>query len=152
MPVTAAALADVLVRDADPAMAVGVGDHALEQAAVGLLLGATPGELGLCLADAHDEGVPDALELGGAQQARPADGSDPPLQSLARESRGEQLPEPALEPGDLAAKVLADEVVGGDSGAGSGSGERGGSERHSGLGLRLVAKLGHFALLQVPEV
>jgi hypothetical protein len=46
MPVLAGTLADVLGRHADPPVALGLGDHRLEQAAIGLLELALAGELG----------------------------------------------------------------------------------------------------------
>ena len=65
MPVLAAAVADVLVRDDHPAVPVGVGDHPLDQAAIGLLDVRLAPELDLGVAQPQREGVAHALELAG---------------------------------------------------------------------------------------
>jgi hypothetical protein len=103
----ATALADVLVGDDHPAVALGSGDHLLEQAAVGLLDVGAPGELGLGVAESARKRVADALELAGGEHPRAADRADAPLEAGTREGGGEQLAEPAVERGDLAPQVLA---------------------------------------------
>jgi hypothetical protein len=117
--VLALALADVLVRDGHPVVPVRVGDHLLDQAAIRLLDVSPAGDLGLGLADPHDQRVTDALEVGGAQHARPARGADAPADPAARESRDPELAELPLEPGDLASKLVANTalLLGGRSGA-----------------------------------
>jgi hypothetical protein len=118
--VAAACLADVVIGDTNPLVALGSGDDLFEQPPVGLLLGTTPGELGLGLAQSHDQPVADALEIGGAEQPRPADGPDSPLQALTWERGGEELAQPALEASDLAAEVVAGRSLGGDGTAAEG--------------------------------
>jgi hypothetical protein len=86
---------------------LGLGDHRLEQAAVGLLDPSPPVKLGLGIAKPDRERVPNPLELGGSEQARPPDRADAPVDPLAREGRGEKLTQPLLERGDLTAKVVA---------------------------------------------
>src|SRR5204862_5013795 len=107
MPVPAAGLADVLVRDPHPAVPLRLGDHRLEQAPEVLPPPPPPLELGLGLAKPHRQRIAHALELAGPQHARPADRPDAPLDPLARKRRGEELAEPPLERRDLTAKVVA---------------------------------------------
>ena len=111
-------LADVLVRDPHPPVTLGGGDHALNQPAAGLLGVGSTGEFGLRLADAGRQRVANPLELGHAQNPRTAGGADPPLDSLAREGRGEEFAEPMLESGDLPAQVIAGSVLGGRTNVG----------------------------------
>jgi hypothetical protein len=104
-------LTDVVVRDPDPAILVGSGDHALDQASV-LLFDVRPArDLGLRLAHAHYQRVADTLEVGGAQHARPANGADAPLDSPAWEGGRPQFAELALEACDLAAELIADDAL-----------------------------------------
>ena len=116
MPVLALAVADVLVRDLNPGIALGLGDHALDEAAVSLLDVGAPGDLGLGIADANEESVADPLQLSSAEDAGAANGSNGPIDSLARERGGPKLGELLLEAGDLAAKLVADGplVLGGE--------------------------------------
>jgi hypothetical protein len=105
--VPAAGLADVIVRDAHPAVALGGGDHRLDQGPVGML-GVVPApELALGVAKPQRERVADPLELAGPEHARPPGRTDPPFEALAGEGLAEEGAEPALDPGDLAAQVLA---------------------------------------------
>jgi hypothetical protein len=112
MPVAAAALADVLVRHDHPPMALRSGDHPLDQAPVGLLRLRAPRELGLGVAQAQGEGVPDPLQLAGGEHPRPADSADAPLEPGAGEGRGEELAQPPVEIGYLPAQVVAGEPLG----------------------------------------
>jgi hypothetical protein len=107
MPVQAAALADVLVGDHHPPMSLRRGDHRLEQAAVRLLDLGLPCELGARVAGPPHERVPDALEISGREDPRPAHRADAPLEPLAGKCGREQLSELALERGDLAAQIVA---------------------------------------------
>lgn len=104
-------LTDVIVRNPDPAILVGGGDHAFDQAPV-LLFDVRPArDLSLRLAHANHEGVTDTLEVGGAQHARPANRTDAPLDPPAWESGGPELAELALEACDLAAELVADDAL-----------------------------------------
>jgi hypothetical protein len=105
--VPALALTDVLVRDPDPVVPVGVGDHLLDQHAVRLLDVRATGDLGLRLAHPDNQGVANALEIGRVEHARPAGAADGPIDPAAREGGYPELPELSLEPGDLATKLLA---------------------------------------------
>ena len=103
-------LADIVVGDEGPAVLVRVGDHPLDQQPVRLLDVGAPGDLGLRLAHAHDQCVPDPLQVGGAEDPRPAGGADRPVDTSARERGGPELAQLALEPPDLAPKLVADEA------------------------------------------
>jgi hypothetical protein len=105
--VPALALADVLVRNPDPVVPVRVGDHLLDQEAVGLLDVRATRDLGLRLAHPDDQRVADALEIGRGEHPRPARAADAPVDPATREGGDPELPEVPLEPGDLAAKLLA---------------------------------------------
>ena len=73
---------------------LGLGDHALDEArGSGSSTSAPARDLGLRLADANDERVADALEVGRAQHARTADRADAPVDSAAREGGGPELAE-----------------------------------------------------------
>jgi len=108
MPVLAVPVADVVVRDLHPAVALGLGDHALDETAVLLLDVGPAAKLVLSLADPHQERVANALELGGAEQAGPADRADVPVDALTREGGHPKLAELLLQARDLAAKLVAD--------------------------------------------
>ena len=103
----AAGLTDVLVGHLDPPVALGRGGHRLDQAPVLLLYLAPPADLGPRRVQPRGECVPHPLQLGDAKHPRPANRADPPVDPLAGEGGGEQLSQPPLERGDLAAKVLA---------------------------------------------
>lgn len=103
----AVALADVLIGDAHPTVSLRLRDHPLDQTAIGLLGVGSARKLGLGVAQAQGERVADPLQLTGVEQARAANRSDAPFQALPWERRGEQLPEPALDLGDLTAQILA---------------------------------------------
>jgi hypothetical protein len=103
--VLAAAVADVLIGDDHPPVPARVGDHPLEQAPVGLLDIGLPAELDLSVAQARRERVADALELTGLEHPWATDRSDAPLESAARDGRGEELAEASLEVRDLPAQV-----------------------------------------------
>jgi hypothetical protein len=92
-------------------VALRLGDHRLDQAAVGLLDLSAATELGLGLAQAEDEGVTNPLELAGIEDPRAADGPHAPLDPVAGEGRREELAEPALEDRDLPAEVVACEPL-----------------------------------------
>jgi hypothetical protein len=110
--VLAAAVADVLVGEDDPAVLGGVGDHPLEQPAVFLLDVGLPGDLGLRVAQAQGEGVAHPLELAGRKHPRAADGADAPIDAPARKRRGEKLSKPPFQVGDLASQVSPRQTVG----------------------------------------
>lgn len=122
-------------------MALGGGDHPLEQATVGLLdVGASP-ELGLRVAQAQGERVPKPFELARIEHSRAADGPDPPVEPLAGKGGGEELAEAPLEPGDLAAQVVACAALRGLGHRGTGEH----SARFRRQGLDLLERLGHSA-------
>jgi hypothetical protein len=142
--VTATALADVVVGDDHPAVALGLGDHPLHEAPVGLLDLGLARELGLRVAQPQGEGVANPLELPGREHAGPADGADPPFQAGTREGGREKLAEPALELADLAPEVLA----------GTALGARGHRRRQIDAGRRhtdpgLFERFGHARFLSV---
>jgi hypothetical protein len=93
-------------------MMLGRDQHLLEQLAVSLLDPAAARDLRLGFAKAGGEAIADPLELGNAEDPRPAAGADAPLDSLAGERGGEQLAQAALEQRDLAPKLGADPAVG----------------------------------------
>jgi hypothetical protein len=104
--VLAGPLPDVLGGYPDPAVAIRLRDHRLEQPSVRLLdLTAAP-KLRLGLAEPHGEPVADPLELGDAEDARPSDRRDAPLDPRPRKRGREQLAEALLEQRDLAAQLL----------------------------------------------
>lgn len=111
MPVLTVAVADVLVRDLHPGVALGFGDHSLDQASVAFLHVGAARDLRLRLANADQQSVTDPLELGGAEDARSTDSADGPVDALAREGRGPKLRELELEARDLAAKLVAKRSV-----------------------------------------
>lgn len=87
-------------------------EHLLEELAVSLLDPAAARHLGFGSPEADGKGVADRLELGHAEHARAADGSNAEVDPLAREGGGEELTEPALQQRDLAAQLEADPAVG----------------------------------------
>ena len=94
-------------------MALGGGDHPLEQAAVGLL-GVDPAtELGAGVAQPQRERVAGALELAEREDPRAADGADAELEALPGEGGRKELAELVFEAGDLVAKVAARAALGG---------------------------------------
>jgi len=105
--VLAVAVADVLVRDLNPGVSLGLGDHPLHQAAILLLDVGAAGDLRLGLANADNQGVADALELGGAEDPWASHRTDRPVNALAWEGRGPKLGKLLLQPRDLAAKLVA---------------------------------------------
>lgn len=102
-----AALADVLVRDAQPPVTGGRGDHPLQEASVSLLDVGAPAELGPGVAQPHHERVAHPLQIADREHARPAGGADAPGEAGTGKGRLEQLAELALELRDLAPKVVA---------------------------------------------
>src|SRR5689334_21393087 len=98
MPVCAARLADVLVGDADPLEALGLGDHLLEQLTVLLLDVGAVAEDGADVGDPRRKTVPHLLELGDPEEPGAPGRCDVPLDPLAWEGRGEELRELALQP------------------------------------------------------
>jgi hypothetical protein len=103
----ASALAQVVIRDPHPTEALRLGDHPLQHLAVSLLDVNPAAQLALSLAETGRERVADAFELGHPQDLRPAYGRDAEPDSLARKCCREELREPPLQLGDLAAQVLA---------------------------------------------
>ena len=120
MPVSAARLADVLVGHPNPPVALGLGDHRLDQAAIVLLDLSPAVELGLRLAEPGGERVADPLQLGDPQHPRPPDRANRPVDPLTGEGGGEQLAESLLQQGDLPAETLAGGTLGSISSAASG--------------------------------
>lgn len=101
----AAPLADVLVGHPHPAVGLRLGDHRLEQTAVGLLLLAPARQLGLGLLKAHGEGVANPLEIGGVEHAGASDGANAPLDTGPGERRCEEATQPRFESRNLTAQV-----------------------------------------------
>jgi hypothetical protein len=116
--VLALPLADVVVRDADPVVLLRVGDHSLDQEAVRFLDVGAASDLSLRLAHPDHESVANPLELSRAEYPRAAGGANAPIDAVAREGRGPELAEPALEPSDLTPEVIPDEALVLDRGAG----------------------------------
>jgi hypothetical protein len=112
----ARALPDVLGGDPHPVVALGLGDHRLEQSAVGLLDLAAPTQLHLGVAQPDRERVADAFELRHAEHSRTTHSGYSPLDPGAREGRGEQLAQSLLEQRYLAAKLMAGQPIGGGIG------------------------------------
>jgi hypothetical protein len=108
MPVLAIAIADVLVRDLDPAVALGLGDHPLDEATVLLFGICAARDLRLRLADANQERVANPLELGRSEDARTANSAYRPVDSLARKGSGPKLRKLLFEARDLAAELVAE--------------------------------------------
>jgi hypothetical protein len=106
--VATAAFADVVVGDADPPVPLGLGDHRLERATVGLLDVRPPGELCLGLAQSVGERIAHALELLDAEHPRAADRADIPVDPLAGKGGREDLSQPKLQPCDLRPEVVTD--------------------------------------------
>jgi hypothetical protein len=105
--VAAAALADVLVGDANPAVRGGVGGHPLDQCAVRLLgLGAGV-EAAAQLGDAGGKPIAGALELAEAEQARATRGPDRSRRVPVREGGSEEPAELPFEPRDLTPELFA---------------------------------------------
>ena len=77
-------LPDVLGDDAEPAVAIGLGDHRLEQSPVRLLDLTAATELLLSLAQTYGEAVANAFELRHAQDAWAAHCRHAPLDPRAR--------------------------------------------------------------------
>jgi hypothetical protein len=88
-----------------------VGDHLLDELAVLLLDRAPAVQLGPRLGEPVGDRVADRLERGDVQHPRPARGGDAPFDPGAREGRAEEPRQLGLQPGDLAAKVPADEAL-----------------------------------------
>jgi hypothetical protein len=93
-------------------VALGGGDHRLENASVGLLGVGPTRELGTRVAESQRQGVADPLELAGAQHPRPADRADAPVDPAPREGRCEGLAQLALELADLATQLVTGEPLG----------------------------------------
>jgi hypothetical protein len=72
--VTAAGLADVLVGDPQPVVALGLGQHPFEKLAVAVLDVAAIGEDRPHVGDPAQQPVADLLQLGDPEQARAAGG------------------------------------------------------------------------------
>jgi hypothetical protein len=142
MPVPAAALADVVVGDDHPTVALGRGDHPLDEAAVRLLGLGPPRELGAGVAKPQRQGVAEPLELADREHPRAAERTDAPFDPPAREGGAEHVPELALDPADLAAQVGARAALGG-----LGRRRRGERRRSVGQLVDSVSRGGHEGLL-----
>jgi hypothetical protein len=110
--VLARTLADVLGGDPDPPIAIGLGDHRLEQSPVRLLDLTAATELLLSLAQPHGEAVANALELRHAQDAWAAHRRHAPLDPRAREGRREQLTQSLLEQRNLPTELVTHPAIG----------------------------------------
>jgi len=93
-------------------VALGRGDHRLEQRSVCLLHLSPATELCFSLSQPRRETVANPLQVTDVEHSRAPRGPHRPLDSRARKRRPEQLAESLLEQRDLAAKVLADPALG----------------------------------------
>jgi hypothetical protein len=143
--VPASDLADVLVGDPDPPVLLGARDHHLDQLALALLVLRPPPKLIPRLGQPRGEAVTDALEVGEPQHARASSRPDRPLEAAAREDGGEQLPELALQPGDLPSKLFAGGALAVLADPRSRWEARAGVRWHCRLTAVLLEKLGHVA-------
>ena len=112
MPVAAASLADVFRGQPHPPIAAGLGDHRLEQAAIGLFRVAAPAELGLSLSQPRGERVAHSLEIRDVEHPRPADCSHRPFDPMSGIGRREQLAQPPLKQPDLGPEIVARSALG----------------------------------------
>lgn len=110
----AAAVADVLVGDTQPAMATRLGDHGLEQATICLLDLGAASELGVHVSQACGKCIAHALEISEAENTRPPGGADAPVEVLAREGLGKDAAELGFQTGNLTPKVAASQTTVGD--------------------------------------
>lgn len=112
MPVPAAWVADVLVREAHPAVLLGTDKHQLEAFAVSLLHARAGRELVAGHRQPERQGVPYPLELTDLEDARPAGGAHGELDPLAGEGGGESLRQLLLQLCDLPTKLVAHAALG----------------------------------------
>ena len=108
MPVPAAGLADVLVRNADPLVGIRVGAHPLDQGAHLVLARGALAERGAGVDQPGEQPVAYTLELiDGEDPGAPARRRDAELDPRARKRRGEKATELGFQRRDLAAQLLA---------------------------------------------
>lgn len=112
----AAWLGDVLIRDPDPAVLLGVGDHPLDQRTTGLLGVGSAGNLRLSLGKTVGESISDPLQLTDPKDPRPTRGAHLPIDPAAREGGGEKVHEFALQAGYLTPQLIPGDAVGGRPG------------------------------------
>jgi hypothetical protein len=105
--VTAARQAEVGAADPQPAEAGGVGEHLVEQFAVGLLEGVALDQRAAGLGEATGERVTDLLQLTEVEHPGRARGGDPVRHDDAAETLRDQPGELTLELGDLPAQLGA---------------------------------------------
>jgi hypothetical protein len=110
--VAATSLAEVLRGQPHPPIAARLGDHRLEQAAIGLLRISAPAELGLSLSQPGCERVAHSLEIRDVEHPRPADRSHRPFDPRSGEGRREQLAQPPLKQPDLGPQIMAHTALG----------------------------------------
>jgi len=114
--VAATGQAEVGAADPQPVEAGGVGQHLLEQLAVGLLEGLALGERAARVGDAAGERVTNLLELTEVEHPRRARGEDPVRHDHASQSLGDQPRQLTLELADLPPQLGAGQtLVDGDS-------------------------------------
>jgi hypothetical protein len=99
-------LPDVLGGDPDPAVAIRLRDHRLEQPAIRLLRLAPPPKLGLRLTQPHGEPIANPLKLGDAEDPRAPHRRYAPFDPRPWKRRREQLAEALFEQCDLPAELL----------------------------------------------
>jgi hypothetical protein len=99
--VAAARQTEVGAADPQPAVGGRVGDHRLDQFAVGLLDGVARGERAASFAETAGERVTNLLQLPQVKHPRRPRGSDPVRHVDAAEPLGDQRGQLALEPPDL---------------------------------------------------
>jgi hypothetical protein len=115
--VLAARLADVLVCDPHPLVALGLEQHLLDPAALLVLEVGALGERAAAVGDALHELVAELLELPQREDAGASARAHAPVEALARVGRAEQRAELGLEARDLVEQGAAGRALGrGDAG------------------------------------
>ena len=111
MPVAAAGQAEVGAADPPPAVGGGVGQHLVEQLAVGVLEGIALRERAPRLGEAAGERVADLLEVPQVEHPRRSRGPDPVRHGDPAESLGDHPRQLELELADLPAQLGAGEAL-----------------------------------------
>jgi hypothetical protein len=103
--VAAAGQAEVGATDPHPAVGGGVGQHLIEQFAVGLLEGVAVGERAVRLGEATGERIAKLLELTQVEHSRRSRRGYPVRHDDASEPLGDEPGELTLEPPDLPSQL-----------------------------------------------
>jgi hypothetical protein len=109
--VAAARQTEVGAADPHPAIGGGVGEHVVEERAIGVLEGLALGEGALRLGDAARQLVADLLELAQVQHPRRTRSLDPVRYLHASETLGDQPGKLTLELADLPAQLGAGQTL-----------------------------------------